>query len=71
MRGAHWVKDTYKAAQTADALVILAEWTKFRALDLKRLAKKMSTPALVDLRNIYSAQDATRAGFAAYVCAAR
>ena len=31
------------------------------------LAKKMATPRMADLRNIYSAKDARRAGFEAYV----
>ena len=48
-------------------LVILTEWNEFRALDLKRLAKKMATPRMADLRNIYAARDARRAGFEAYV----
>jgi UDPglucose 6-dehydrogenase len=47
-------------------LVILTEWNEFRALDLKRLAKKMAVPRLADLRNIYSVKDAKRAGFEAY-----
>lgn len=69
--GVGWVEDAYKAAQNADALVLLTEWNEFRALDLKRLAKRMTTPAMVDLRNIYSARDAKRAGFLAYVSVGR
>lgn len=69
--GVHWFDDAYKAAQNADALVILTEWNEFRALDLKRLAKRMTTPALADLRNIYSPRDAKRAGFASYVSIGR
>ena len=69
--GVHWMEDPYKAAQNADALVILTEWNEFRALDLKRLAKKMANPALADLRNIYSARDAKRAGFQHYVSVGR
>ncbi|MDK3020741.1 UDP-glucose dehydrogenase family protein [Pseudodonghicola flavimaris] len=69
--GVQWVDDAYKAAQKADALVILTEWNEFRALDLKRLARKMTTPALADLRNIYSARDAKRAGFVHYVSIGR
>jgi UDPglucose 6-dehydrogenase len=65
--GVHWSEDPYKAAQKADLLVILTEWNEFRALDLKKLAKKMATPRMADLRNIYSAKDAKRAGFDAYV----
>jgi len=64
--GVHWMEDAYKAAQNADLLVILTEWNEFRALDLKRLAKKMATPKLADLRNIYEVRDAKRAGFEAY-----
>ena len=69
--GVHWLDDAYKAAQNADALVILTEWNEFRALDLKRLAKRMANPALADLRNIYSARDARRAGFQRYVSIGR
>ena len=69
--GVNWVDDPYKAAQNADALVILTEWNEFRALDLKKLAKKMATPRMADLRNIYSAKDAKRAGFDAYVSIGR
>ena len=64
--GVHWADDAYKAAQNADLLVILTEWNEFRALDLKKLARKMAVPRLADLRNIYSARDAKRAGFVAY-----
>ena len=64
--GVQWSEDPYKAAQKADLLVILTEWNEFRALDLKRLARRMQTPRLADLRNIYSPKDAKRAGFEAY-----
>ncbi|MGO4917085.1 UDP-glucose dehydrogenase family protein [Pseudogemmobacter sp. W21_MBD1_M6] len=65
--GVHWSDDAYKAAQNADILVILTEWNEFRALDLKRLAKKMATPRMADLRNIYAAKDVKSAGFDAYI----
>ncbi|WP_298259635.1 UDP-glucose/GDP-mannose dehydrogenase family protein [uncultured Litoreibacter sp.] len=64
--GVNWAEDPYKAVQNADAVVILTEWNEFRALDLKKLAKKMANPRMADLRNIYSAKDAKRAGFQAY-----
>jgi UDPglucose 6-dehydrogenase len=51
--------------------VILTEWNEFRGLDLKRIAKHMQTPHMADLRNIYSAHDAKKAGFAAYVAVGR
>jgi len=64
--GVNWMEDPYKAVNNADLLVILTEWNEFRALDLARIAKKMATPRMADLRNIYSAKDAKRAGFEAY-----
>lgn len=69
--GVNWVEDAYKAAQNADAVVILTEWNEFRALDLKRLAKRMATPVMADLRNVYSQKDAKRAGFTAYTSVGR
>ena len=69
--GVNWVDDAYKAAQNADAVVILTEWNEFRALDLKRLAKRMATPQMADLRNVYSQKDAKRAGFTAYTSVGR
>lgn len=69
--GVSWMDDAYRAAQGADAVVILTEWNEFRALDLKQLAETMKTPRMADLRNIYSTYDATRAGFEAYVSVGR
>ncbi|WP_107846140.1 UDP-glucose dehydrogenase family protein [Litoreibacter ponti] len=69
--GVQWHDDPYKAAQKADALIILTEWNEFRALDLKKLARKMASPRMADLRNIYSAKDAKRSGFEAYVSVGR
>ena len=64
--GVSWHENPYQCAHKADLLVILTEWNEFRALDLKRIVRKMATPRLADLRNIYSPKDARRAGFEAY-----
>ncbi len=69
--GVNWAEDAYKAAQNSDLIVILTQWNEFRALDLKRIAKKMNVARLADLRNIYSEKDAKRAGFEAYVSVGR
>jgi UDPglucose 6-dehydrogenase len=59
-----YCNDEYECAQGADALVIVTEWEQFRALDFDRLKHVMADkPALVDLRNIYPAEDVRRAGF--------
>lgn len=66
-----WVEDVYEAADGADIVVLLTEWNEFRGLDLERMAAAMRTPRMADLRNIYSGQDVTRAGFSDYVSIGR
>ena len=56
--------DAYACAQGASALVIVTEWEQFRALDFGRLQTVMANPLLVDLRNIYRADEVARHGFA-------
>ncbi|MCV0386509.1 MAG: UDP-glucose/GDP-mannose dehydrogenase family protein [Nitrobacter sp.] len=55
--------DAYSCADGADALVIVTEWVQFRALDLPRLKRIMKQPVVVDLRNIYRAEDMQDLGF--------
>jgi UDPglucose 6-dehydrogenase len=64
--GVIWADDAYAAADGADAVVILTEWNEFRALDLKRLAGNGGTRTMADLRNVYSRDEALKAGFAGY-----
>jgi UDPglucose 6-dehydrogenase len=53
----------YEAAEGADALLILTEWDRFRALDLERIKLSLKAPLVVDLRNIYNREDMSRRGF--------
>jgi UDPglucose 6-dehydrogenase len=53
----------YACAEGADAVVIVTEWEQFRALDLDRLKAVMAAPVVVDLRNIYRAEDMVGRGF--------
>ncbi|SFO84185.1 UDP-glucose dehydrogenase family protein [Tranquillimonas alkanivorans] len=69
--GVHWCDDPYEAAEKADVVVILTEWNEFRALDLKRMAERMETPRMADLRNVYSSADVKEAGFTAYAAVGR
>ena len=46
----------------ADMAVILTEWDQFRALDLERMAVCLKDRVLVDLRNIYSQEEAKDSG---------
>jgi UDPglucose 6-dehydrogenase len=43
--------------------VIVTEWVQFRALDLPRLKGIMKQPIVVDLRNIYRAEEMQDLGF--------
>jgi UDPglucose 6-dehydrogenase len=55
--------NAYDCANGAHALVIVTEWEQFRALDLKEMASVMASSVIVDLRNIYSPEEAIRNGF--------
>ena len=59
----------YDCAAGAEALVIVTEWDMFRALDFRRLGEIMVAKTLVDLRNVYSAEDVRRTKPAGIVCA--
>ena len=61
--GVTWEDDPYAAAEGADAVVLLTEWNEFRGIDLRRLAGRMKTPVMVDLRNVFDLKSVTDAGF--------
>jgi UDPglucose 6-dehydrogenase len=61
--GIEYAEDPYACAEGADALVIVTEWDAFRALDLERIRDALKQPVLVDLRNIYRADDLAEHGF--------
>ena len=56
-------ENSYAAIEGADAIVIVTEWDAFRALDLGKVKELARAPVLVDLRNIYSPDEARAAGF--------
>ncbi len=53
----------YSCAANADALVIVTEWEQFRALNMDQLKKEMAQPVIIDLRNIYRADEMAKRGF--------
>ncbi len=55
--------DAYAACEGADVVAVLTEWTEFRSLDLDKLASVVSTPAIVDGRNLIDRDAARRRGF--------
>jgi UDPglucose 6-dehydrogenase len=53
----------YETLKDADGMLILTEWNEFRALDLQRVKALLKTPLMIDLRNIYRADQMAEAGF--------
>jgi UDPglucose 6-dehydrogenase len=50
--GVTLVDSAYRAAQDADALLILTEWQEFKDLDMARLRKLLRYPIVIDGRNL-------------------
>jgi UDPglucose 6-dehydrogenase len=63
LRGVDFKNGPYEALQGADCAVIITEWDQFRALDLDRVREVMNRPLVVDLRNIYKADELRTRGF--------
>lgn len=58
-----YCSDEYEAVQNSDALVILTEWNQFRNLNLLKINKLLTTPIIVDLRNLYEPDKVKELGF--------
>ena len=58
-----FIEDVSLLSHNTDALVLVTEWELYHRLDLRKLAKQMQTPILIDGRNVYSPQEAMNAGF--------
>jgi UDPglucose 6-dehydrogenase len=58
-----YANDAYEAAEDADALLILTDWSDFASLDLKRLNKALRYPIIIDGRNLYDPLAMTEYGF--------
>lgn len=63
LSGVTFCENPYICATGAQGVVIVTEWEQFRGLDLAQLKAVMATPVMIDLRNIYSPQDARKRGF--------
>jgi len=58
-----YCRDAYQTMEGADALILLTEWNEFRGLDLGRVRDLLTSPLVIDLRNIYQPQEMAAAGF--------
>lgn len=61
--GIEFASDSYEAAKDAELLIVLTEWNEFKQLDLARIKSVMKNPVILDGRNIYHPEEATKFGF--------
>jgi UDPglucose 6-dehydrogenase len=61
--GVTWCRDAYDAMDGADAMALVTEWNEFRGLDLRRAWSLLTSPVVIDLRNVYKPADMAAAGF--------
>ena len=55
-----------KELQGKDALVVVTEWSEFRAPDFKQVLKYLKQPVVFDGRNIFDAKELRKMGFTYY-----
>ncbi len=57
-----YAQDAYAAAENADAILILTDWSEFSTLDLQRMKLLLRYPILLDGRNLYDPEEVAAAG---------
>jgi UDPglucose 6-dehydrogenase len=65
-----YTKESYDAAEGADALVLVTEWAEYKRPDFSRLASLMKAKVIFDFRNQYSFNQLKALGFH-YECIGR
>jgi UDPglucose 6-dehydrogenase len=62
----NYCQQAENVAKNADCIVILTEWPQFQSLDFQLIKKLMSSPVIIDLRNILNAEAIGELGFSYY-----
>lgn len=52
-----WADEVYESCTGADAVVVLTDWSEFKALEIRHLCSKMNEKLIIDLRNIFDPRD--------------
>jgi UDPglucose 6-dehydrogenase len=65
-----YASGNYAALEGADALVVVTEWSEFRAPDFAAMKRLLAAPVIFDGRNIYSPEKMRDMGFT-YSCIGR
>lgn len=58
-----WCKSPLEAAEDSDGICLLTEWDDFKNIDLKEVQEVMTTPILIDGRNVYSKEQIAETNF--------
>lgn len=61
-----WCDSWERAADKADACVIVTEWQTFRDMDMGELKTRMKQPRMIDLRNLFVPETMAKLGFDYY-----
>lgn len=62
----HYIDNANDVLNNADVAVIVTEWKEFCSLNPEDFARRMAHKVIVDLRNIYNAEEFFKAGFSYY-----
>jgi len=58
-----YCRNSYEAAKSSDALVVITEWEEFRNLDWVKIKKLLKIPKIIDGRNMFDPQKMKEMGF--------
>ena len=61
-----WADNSYAALEGADVALIITEWKEFAELDLVKVKNALTSPTVVDLRNLYDPEVMADAGIDYY-----
>lgn len=63
MPDVNYQKTANDALKKADVMLVLTEWNEFKKMDLGKIKKLMNEPLIIDARNLYDPEQATKLGF--------
>ena len=65
-KGVFWKRNIFQAVKDADLMVVHTEWNEYRAINFNKIKKIISSPIILDLRNIFNSNELSKSGFKYY-----
>lgn len=59
-----FANDAYDTVTGADLVILMTEWNEFKEMDLAKVKSLVTSPVLLDSRNVFDPQDMRNMGFA-------